>query len=368
VPDNPFYVGAGTENSRSYVWAYGLRNPFGLVGAGGRVFAAENGPSVDRFLVVERGRDYGYDGSDWSMGLNAAAVFAPAVGPAQVAWLGPQHAALPPEYRHAFYLALGGSVWAAPGEGMRGEKSVVRLSFDLAAGRADSAPDPVLSYRGRGVQMPVGVAVGPDGLYVAPLFALRDGQGAVLKLRHDPDRAHPFVIHRDDSPLALIASRGCLGCHDAYQGAGTLAPTLDPQKLVSRVQQRLESSAYARSLREVDALDGEPYTTYRRAREQVVRARGKEKVRLWLKYRLLEPRFDATASMMPNMDLTEGEALRLANYFVEQGWTGTPANEPSSFIERLIDSLPHARRSHVAIAFVLGLATAAAGALWSRRR
>ncbi len=49
---NPFYVDDNVENPRNYVWAYGLRNPFGLRIVNGRVFVSENGRAVDRFLEV----------------------------------------------------------------------------------------------------------------------------------------------------------------------------------------------------------------------------------------------------------------------------------------------------------------------------
>src|SRR5439155_17763471 len=48
LPDNPF--AHGQHGPMSYVWAYGLRNPFGLKAVGGALFATHNGPDLDSFL------------------------------------------------------------------------------------------------------------------------------------------------------------------------------------------------------------------------------------------------------------------------------------------------------------------------------
>jgi hypothetical protein len=163
LPDNPFFTGSAKPQPRDYVWSYGLRNPFGLVLADGRLFAAENGPGVDRFIAIERGKDYAYDGTDWSMGLNALAVFAPSVGPVQAAWLPADASVFPAGHRGAFYLTFGGSVTTPPGPGFRGERSIVSLPFDMKSGRVTGSAQPILRYRGESLQMPVGVASGATG-------------------------------------------------------------------------------------------------------------------------------------------------------------------------------------------------------------
>ncbi len=69
LTDNPFYNASNGINSRDYVFAYGLRNPFGGAwrASDGMHYQVENGPSVDRFSRVEEGVNYLWDGSDASM-------------------------------------------------------------------------------------------------------------------------------------------------------------------------------------------------------------------------------------------------------------------------------------------------------------
>ena len=71
VDDNPFRVDNNLEKGENYVWAKGLRNPFGLWVGGGKTFVADNGPAVDRFLRVEKGGDYLWDGTEASFNAKA---------------------------------------------------------------------------------------------------------------------------------------------------------------------------------------------------------------------------------------------------------------------------------------------------------
>jgi len=363
--DNPFYSNSPIPRPRDYVWAYGLRNPFGLVRAGERLFAAENGPSVDRFVEIERGRDYGYDGSDWSMGTNALAVFAPAVGPSQAAWLPQTSEVFPSERRGAFYVAFGGSPAKPAGPGLRGERSIVGLSYDAASDRLLRGIEPLLRYRGTELQLPAGLAFGPDGLYVAPLFPTRTGRSPILKVSYDPQRGHPFQVDRDEAPTVLLAMHSCNGCHAAYEGQPSVGPTLDPPTLVANVMDRVGADGYADELRRIDALDEEPYISTRAARREVAAAKGKEKARLWLKYRIMEPRFDTTVSMMPNQGVSQAHAERLARYFVETGWRDkAPATKASGLAATILSRFPTPRYRHFVLALLVGIAAG----YWLARR
>jgi hypothetical protein len=301
------------------------------------------------------------------MGLNALAVFAPSVGPVQASWLPVDAEVFPAKQRGAFFLTFGGSVTTPPGPGYRGERSVVRLPFDLQSGRVTGSAQPILRYRGDRLQMPVGVAFGRDGLYVVPLFPVRDEVSGVLRVSHDPSRDHPARIDRDESPVVLLATRGCNGCHASYEGRQSVGPSLDPPALVARAHERLTTEEYRRSLVELDARDDEPYASYRDARGDVLAAEGRERVRRWLKYRIMEPRFDTTTSLMPNQGISENEAERLANYFIDNGWDkAATSNTERGWLDRVEGVIPRPRFRHFAVAFVLGLAVG--GWMVSRRR
>ena len=67
--DNPFYDGADGLTAKDFVFAWGLRNPFGGAWreADGAQWEVENGPGTDRLAMIVSGRNYRWDGSDGSM-------------------------------------------------------------------------------------------------------------------------------------------------------------------------------------------------------------------------------------------------------------------------------------------------------------
>jgi hypothetical protein len=83
IVDNQFYNSSNGTNASDYIWAYGLRNPFGGTwrAADTNHYVVENGPSVDRFFKTVPGRNYLYNGSDASMSNYARYLWCPATCP-----------------------------------------------------------------------------------------------------------------------------------------------------------------------------------------------------------------------------------------------------------------------------------------------
>lgn len=349
VPSNPFYTDDGARTARDYVWAYGFRNPFGLKVVNGRWFVAENGLNVDRFLEVEEGRNYLWDGSDWSIGTNADVVFGPAVSPVQTDYYPRGSDLFSPEYRDRFYVATAG-LTERPGPGLSGQKSVLTMDYDFDRGAMRSVPRLFFRYAGSGYQVLAGLAFGSDGLYVVPVLPDAEGQSVVLKLSYNPDNQHPYVIGQSSNPAVLMSQLRCSECH-VIQGRGGLAgPSLDYDELIPRLAGRIASDDYVRSLGAVDRLDREPFLSYADARREVAAAEGDERIRLWLKYRIMEPRFDTPGSQMPNLGVAEREAEIIAAYLMA---SPAAAAEPG-----MVGGLVAALRSRipVALAFLVGMA------------
>ena len=136
---------------------------------------------MNRFITLTKGKDCGYDGSNWSMGTNADIVFSPAVSPVQMCFVPADSTVLPEPLRSRFFFAASGYVRSSPGPGMKGDKSVLMVPYDADTCHADK-PEPFLEYVGPDLQMPVGLALGPDALYVAPIFPAVDGTAAILRI------------------------------------------------------------------------------------------------------------------------------------------------------------------------------------------
>jgi len=381
VPSNPFYVDGNIDRARNYVWAYGFRNPFGLASVNDRLFVAGNGLDVDRFVEVAPGENYGWDGSDWSIGANAQLVFGPAVAPMQLAWLDQENTLFPEEYRSKFYLVLAGG--ESGGSSKSGAKSVVTFEYDMGRSKLLDRPHHFLRYRGAKIQLPVGAQFGPDGMYVVPLYPLQNGKGVVLKVTHSPEKAHPYVVDRFEKAKSLMVEKGCYSCHGARAADVRPGPPLN-ETLVPRLVERLSSEEYIESVREIDQLDAEPYRSFQEERDTVLEAEGVKQARLWIKYRLMKPTFDRRTSAMPDLQLTEAEAEAIADYLVAQSATpgalqaeaADPVKEMMRKAVNMIEGWsPYPQYSRLFAASVLGAVGGGAGTLvmvflvlWARKR
>lgn len=174
--DNPFYNAGDGITARDYVYAYGVRNPFG--GAwrevDGSHYIVENGPSVDRFSRLVRGRNYGWVGSDASMATFALYNWNPSCGPVNIAF--PQAGTMggsgfPADRLGHGFITESGPTW---GDGPQSNgKRITEWVFD-GAGALVTARRDFAVYNGSGKASAVAIAAGPDGLYFSDFYRDRD--------------------------------------------------------------------------------------------------------------------------------------------------------------------------------------------------
>jgi len=307
APDNPFYDANDARKAADFVWSYGLRNPFGLKAIGDRLFVADNGSDIDRLLEARAGENYLWDGTDWSIGASADLALSPDVGPAQLEFNAPGSTVLPAEYSENFFLA------ASKPE----VTGIFRFAYSLEDGTA-SVPRYFLRYQGSEMQIVVGVALGPDGLYFVPTLPNSEGRSFVLKVVYEPDHQHPYLITDGKEPRTLMWEKGCMGCHQLGDEGGTAGPSLDQPQLTERISAKLESPDYLQTSQEVDRLDREPFLSFMEARSEVVELQGDEKLRTWMIYHLMEPKFDNPNSLMPNTGLSRTEATLITDYLLQE--------------------------------------------------
>ncbi|MGH3111027.1 MAG: PQQ-dependent sugar dehydrogenase [Gaiellaceae bacterium] len=349
---NPFRDAPGVGPGARYVWAYGFRNPFGLEAADGGLYSAENGINMDRFVRIERGRDYLWNGSDESIATGAEALFIPAISPVHVDRYPEGRRLFPEQYRGSFYIAASGRTFGAPGTDP-GERGVVRLPYDLEAERPAGVPSYFVSYTGSETQSVVGLAFGPDGLYFSPIFPDSSGETAVLRLRYEPDDPHPNVIGAGgghDEGFQAMSEAGCFSCHSLEGQGGGIGPSLDGFSLRSRVLPRITSETYEQQLARINELEGEPFASFREERDQLLDADGAERLRLYLKSKIIEPKFDNPGAQMPNLGVTEEQAETISAFLADQ--SAAPGNSLLDRIER--------RQKAIGLGFAVGFAAATA--------
>lgn len=179
--DNPYYDATDGVSARDYVYASGFRNPFGgaLRAIDRSIYAVENGPATDRLAKIDRGRDYGWNGYDESMQINALYNWFPAVAPVSIAFCEPDvfgGGDFPRSALHTAFVSEFGPSWA-PGTHDRGK----RISqFEISpSGALLSGPTPLIEYTGArlGRSTVSALAFGPGGLYFSDFFKDLDYQG-----------------------------------------------------------------------------------------------------------------------------------------------------------------------------------------------
>ena len=255
---------------------------------------------------------YKWNGVDQSITTNSAVVFTPAVAPVQLDYYS-GGLLLPERYKNSFFLAASGWVTI---QGPSPGKGVLSFQYDPNTRTVTSIPEYLIQYTGTDYQAVVGVGVGKDGIYFVPLYPVHENSGAVLKVQYKSGYVHSKRIGFSRRGDVIIVEKGCMGCHTFSKEKETIGPTLDAESMIPRIQSRLNSTEYRKSIESINHIPKEPYRSYMGARSEVLKAKGMEQVLTWLRYHLVEPKFDNPKSQMPNTGLTIEQATALAEYLV----------------------------------------------------
>jgi glucose/arabinose dehydrogenase len=170
--DNPFYDASDGITPRDYVYAYGLRNPFGGAwrAANDSLYMVENGMFTDRFARIVAGRNFEWDETNDSFTTHALYNWIPAHCPVNIAFVQRETASdsgfAAQKMDHAF-VTESGPTWAT-GPQYKG-KRIVEFVPDRR-GRFRSGPRTFVEYTGVGKATAAGLAAGPEGLYFTDLY------------------------------------------------------------------------------------------------------------------------------------------------------------------------------------------------------
>jgi glucose/arabinose dehydrogenase len=170
---NPYLNAGDGITARDYIFAYGMRNPFGgawRASNDGR-YSVENGPSVDRLARIVADRNLGFDNTDASMATFAIHNWAPAHAPVNLAFVQPETffgSGYPASKMDRAYVTLSGGTHAQ-GPQPNG-KRIVEFQLGAGDGAPLSGPTTFVEYTGTGYASAAALAAGPDGLYFSDLY------------------------------------------------------------------------------------------------------------------------------------------------------------------------------------------------------
>lgn len=170
-PENPFYDEGDGTSARDYVFAYGLRNPFGgaLRLNDGSYLMVENGPSIDRLAPVVAGVNYLWP-LDHKMSHLASYRWIPSHAPVGIDFVEADKfggSGFPAASMGHAFVTESGPTYASGPQALG--KRIVEFDVD-SAGKLLSGPVTLVEYDGVGKATAAGIAAGPGGLYFTELY------------------------------------------------------------------------------------------------------------------------------------------------------------------------------------------------------
>ncbi|MBF0277858.1 MAG: PQQ-dependent sugar dehydrogenase [SAR324 cluster bacterium] len=306
--DNPYYSGQNPESVSSYIFAYGLRNPFAItLDDDDQLYITDNGPDRDRLIEAVPGKNYLWDGTNDSMRGNSIWNWSGSVGPAGAIFLGAETKF--PYWKHRILVAQGGAP-QTPGPSQKGRVTINSFRVQAGRGLIDN-PQTLVSFRGNYLQMLIPIAEGPDGIYFSGFFPDPQNQTSIFKLIREEGK---IPDSKSLSGSELFHAKGCVGCHQITGFGGRAGPPLDG--LIDRLQESLFSEKYDQQLEFVDQLTTPLHVKYQSTRAELRLLEGEKRIEYWLRHHLAEPRFDVQHSQMPQLGLSAEEIDQLTAYLL----------------------------------------------------
>lgn len=320
-PDNPFYDPADPAAPRSYIYAYGFRNPYDIAWdpRSGVAVVTDVGPGLDRMVRLEKGINYCFANDDNQMRANALYTWGPGGSFAPVGVTFARNEALGPEHAYDLFVGLFGSVHT-PGPNLG--KRMCR--FEIApTGHLQSHAQDFVQYRGNRFAAVVDVEWGPDGLYFTDLYGEslepHFGGGVVYRVVPGDSGAAPLP----QTEMAVGPERGrflfydlrCNTCHTLDGQGGREGPDLT--RLRTTLRERLSSAEYVAHLQDLSGRSGAFFVKHRPVYEELQAATGRERVELWIRHHLLDPRFDNPEAKMPSLDLSDADIASLTQFLLD---------------------------------------------------
>jgi hypothetical protein len=324
VPDNPFYDAQRPASARSYVYAYGVRNPYDIAWYPGSHIAvvSEVGPGVDRLFRLESGVNYCFadgEGGDEAMKSNALYSWGPGGhhSPTGLAYYDDRYFGL----GDGFSLCIGlfGAVHTPTSED--GGKRILRVAFS-PSGHLASGMKAAVQYAGARFCAVTDVEADSVGnVYFLDFYGEGDyphlHDGILYRLVPGPRSSANSSLPRDLPGEDLFVKHACASCHDRHVGPTRKeGPSL--ANLHDRLLGRLDSPEYDATLKDLIGRSGEYFVQYRPTYEKLLGLREDERVREWFRRHVRDPRFDHPTGKMPsNKFITDEEIERLADFLLE---------------------------------------------------
>ena len=107
----------------------------------------------------------------------------------------------------------------------------------------------------------------------------------------------------------------CHACHVLDGQGGQEGPTLTNAR--ANLSARLLTDEYDTWLRNLSQRDSAYFENYRGAYQDLLNLTGRDRLRAWLRYHLLDPRFDNPKAKMPSHDLSRDAIDAITEFLLD---------------------------------------------------
>lgn len=322
VPDNPFYDVEAPTSAKSYIYAYGVRNPYDMAWHpdGNHAIVSDVGPGLDRIIRLEKGESYCFQGGesgDGAMRSNALYTFGPgAQAPTGLCFLNNAMYGMPAG--HSLLVGVFGPVHTS---GSGDYKCIHRFDVSPTSHLA-GVKQTIVRYQGVFYSSVTDIEIGNNGqIYFADPFGDGDEphkhKGQVYRLKPIEKTSQNVAMETPSNPgQTLFNKYACASCHDLHRGDSKKeGPSLG--NIRNRLLGRLSSETYQRQLDELSENGGAFYADQKPKYDHLMSLEGIARVRAWFAYHVRNPRFDFKNAKMPsNSFITDDELLELTDFLI----------------------------------------------------
>ncbi len=304
--DNPFYL-KNTISNKNYVFAYGFKNLTSFLKLKNNIFFTQNGFSVDSFGILEKGKNYLWNGDDKSIAATSEFLFSKYQGFSNMTFVD-NSSNLPDNFKNKILIISNGKLGDLDN---KNGKNIWLLNYDYMNKENVSIPKEIARLTGDKNQIPIEIEYYDNSIY---FFSFNNdknlNQSSIYKLDYKKNYLHKNLIDDILSPISLINKYNCTSCH-IIQRFGKLGAGHAPKLTLDYFTEKfnyINSDEYSNFLKSINVNNNNI--------SEVTKANNYDKIYKWLSYYLVNPQIYNKKNQMANLNISEKEANVLAEYLI----------------------------------------------------
>ena len=305
--DNPFYL-KNTISNKNYVFAYGFKNISSFLKLRNNIFFTQNGISVDSFGILEKGKNYLWNGDDKSISATSEFLFSKYQGFSNMTFVD-NLSNFPDNFKNKILIISKGKLDDFDN---KNGKNIWLFDYDYINKENLSIPKEIARLTGDKNQIPIEIEYYNNSIY---FFSFNNNneniKSNIYKLDYQKNYLHTNLIDEIINPISLINKYNCTSCH-VIQRFGKLGAGHAPKLTLDYFTEKfnyINTDEYANFLHGINKNNNDNIS-------EVIKANNYDKIHKWLSYYLVNPQIYNQKNQMANLNISKKEANVLAEYLI----------------------------------------------------